>query len=311
MKPYVASPLAGHVIGVFPMIRALLLLSTLLTSLNSHAQLNVVATVSNMAMLASTVGGNQVRVTTLAPPDRDAHHLEVRPAMMVALRQADLLVAVGGELEIGWLPPAIQGARNPAINPGRPAHFEAAAQVQLIDPVPDADRSMGDVHAAGNPHVYMDPLRLAQVGLALADTLALLAPEHAEQFQHNARQFAEQIEQRLSGWQQQVEHSPGVLLFHADANYLTKRLNVPVLGYLEPMPGIPPTGKHLATLVNQLRHTSATLIMPTYQSPRAARFIERELGWPIHWLPTQVAIGADADAYMTLIDHWVSAMAPQ
>lgn len=118
--------------------------------------LEVVATTASMGMLARTVGGPQVRVTELAPPERDAHQLQARPSMIRALRDAQLLVAVGAELEIGWLPAAIAGAANPAIQPGRSGYFEAAAQVPLLETGQSADRAHGDVHAAGNPHVNLE-----------------------------------------------------------------------------------------------------------------------------------------------------------
>jgi zinc/manganese transport system substrate-binding protein len=288
--------------------RSLLILLLTIVSVQAHARLNVVATVSNMAMLASTVGGEQVKVTTLAPPDRDAHHLEVRPAMMVALRHADLLVAVGAELEIGWLPPAIQGAKNPRINPGQPAHFEAAAHVTLIDPVPDANRSMGDVHAHGNPHLYLDPVRMTTVARALAHTLSTLRPEFSSDFHQRAEAFAKQVEARLPAWQHTTAGAPGVLLFHADANYLARLFSVPVLGYLEPVPGIPPSGRHLANLTRALRDRQGVLIMPMYQPRRNARLVESELRWPVYQLPTQVPLDGSADDYLSLIDRWADAM---
>ncbi|MFN3714728.1 MAG: metal ABC transporter substrate-binding protein [Alcanivoracaceae bacterium] len=290
----------------------LILLLTIVSSqvqAQAQARLNVVATVSNMAMLASTVGGDQVQVTTLAPPDRDAHHLEVRPAMMVALRQADLVVAVGAELEIGWLPPAIQGAKNPRINPGQPAHFEAAVHVTLIDPVPDANRSMGDVHADGNPHVYLDPVRMTVIAHALADSLAALRPEFSDHFHQRAEAFAKQVEDRLPAWRHTTTAAPGVLLFHADANYLARLFSVPVHGYLEPVPGIPPSGRHLANLTRALRGQQGVLIMPMYQPRRNARLVESELGWPVYQLPTQVPLNGSADDYLALIDRWADAMA--
>jgi zinc/manganese transport system substrate-binding protein len=131
-------------------------------------------------------------VTVLAPPDRDAHYLEARPSMMAALRRADLVVAVGAELEVGWLPAALQGAHNPNIQVGRQGYFEGAAHTNLIQVGGAADRAMGDVHPAGNPHYYFDALKMAEVAEALAVRLGELAPEHAERFEANAAEFAEQ-----------------------------------------------------------------------------------------------------------------------
>ena len=134
----------------------------------AEAKLDIVATTSSMGFLARTVGGDQVKVTVLAPPDRDAHSLLAKPSMMVALRNADLLVAVGADLEIGWLPAALQSANNPKILPGTPGYFDGGAQLDLIEKGGGADRSKGDVHPLGNPHFYLDPQRMAQLASALA-----------------------------------------------------------------------------------------------------------------------------------------------
>jgi hypothetical protein len=138
--------------------------------------LNVVATTASMGMLAREVGGAAVKVDVLAAPDRDPHMLQAKPSMMRALRDADLVVAVGAELEMGWLPAAINGAANPRLLPGRDGYFEAAAQVPLLDAGQAADRAHGDVHPAGNPHVNLDPQRMAQIARALAERMSKLEP---------------------------------------------------------------------------------------------------------------------------------------
>lgn len=273
------------------------------------ARVEVVATTSAMGMLARTVGADAVRVTVLAPPDRDAHYLQARPSMMVALRRADLVVAVGAELEIGWLPPALQGAANPRIQPGRPGYFEAAAQVSLIEVGEVADRALGDVHPAGNPHVNMDPVRMAEVAQALAARLASLQPESAAAFHGKADAFARLVEKRLPQWRAQVAGAPGVVLFHKDANYLMRLLDVPVLGYIEPLPGIPPTAQHLQSLVSELRERRGVVLYINHQPAQGPQFIARNLEWPVRALPLDPSITADAEAYLGLIDDWVSAIA--
>lgn len=281
----------------------------LLSAGTAFARVEVVATTSAMGMLARTIGGDAVLVTVLAPPDRDAHYLQARPSMMVALRRADLVVAVGAELEIGWLPPALQGAANPRIHPGRPGYFEAAAQVSLIEVGEAADRALGDVHPAGNPHVNMDPVRMAEVARALAARLGSLHPEGAATFDANAAAFAHLVEERLPQWRARVAGAPGVVLFHKDAKYLMRLLEVPVLGYIEPLPGIPPTAPHLQSLVSDLRERRGVVLYIDHQSAQGPQFIARNLGWPVRALPLDPPIKADAEAYLGLIDDWVSAIA--
>lgn len=291
------------------MFRWLIATLTLLAAGAAHGQLNVVATTSNMGMLAETVGGEHVSVTVLAPPDRDVHYLEARPAMMAALRRADLLLAVGAELEVGWLPAAISGAGNRRVNPGRGGYFEAAAQVERIDEGRPADRALGDVHPAGNPHVYLDPERMARIARTLAERLAEMDAANAGRFRANADSFAEGVEERIDGWRERAAGAPGVVLFHADADYLMRLLEVPVHGYLEPVPGVPPTGAHLRELVRRLEGERGVIIRYPHQSERATRFLAERLDMAVHELKQGVEVGGSAEDYFDLIDRWVDAIA--
>ncbi len=280
-------------------LAALAAITTFGTAAASPVQ--VAATTTNMAMLAQEIGGPHVEVVTMAPPDRDVHYLEARPSMMAALRRADLVVSVGAELEEGWLPAALRGASNPAVMPGRPGYFEAVAHVDLIGHAAP-DRGQGDVHPAGNPHIYLDPVRTAQVAHALAGRLAELAPEHRETFQNNAARFEATVDKRLPRWQEMAASAPGVLLFHEDMDYLMERLGIPIHGYLEPLPGIPPTARHLRQLVRDLQDRQGATLFTDFQPAGGARFIQRELGWNYHALPTHVPVGGDADDYFDTID---------
>ena len=152
--------------------------------------------------------------------NRDAHMLQARPSMMRALRDASLLVAVGAELEIGWLPAATASAANAAILPGKPGYFEAAAQVPLLDAGQAADRAHGDVHSAGNPHVNLDPVRMASVAKALAERLAQLDAANAVGYRERALGFGAAVEAKLPGWKRKTADSGGAVLYHKDAAYL-------------------------------------------------------------------------------------------
>lgn len=273
------------------------------------AELKVVATTSSMGMLARTVGGEHVSVETLAPPDRDAHFLQAKPSMMKDLRRADLVVAVGAELEVGWLPLAIQRANNPRIQPGQNGYFEAAAQVVLNNSGGVADRSLGDVHPAGNPHVNLDPQRMGVIAQALAARLGELDGAHAEAYRRRADAFTAQVAERLPQWRAQVKNAPGVVLYHKDANYLMALLEVPILGYIEPVAGVPPTASYLQKLVGGLKGKSGVIIRSLFHSPQGADFLHRELGWPVAALPIDPALGKGSEAYLTLIEQWVTAIA--
>ncbi|WP_290652396.1 metal ABC transporter substrate-binding protein [Aquisalimonas sp.] len=284
------------------------LLSAALAVAPAAQALDIAATTSNMGMLAKHVGGEHVDVTTMAPPDRDAHFLEARPSMMAAIRGADLVVSVGAELEDGWLPAAIRGANNPGVRAGQSGYFEAAAQVELLGGGGPADRSRGDVHPAGNPHVYLDPIRMGEVAEALAGRLANKDAANAETYESNARAFAERAEEHVAQWRESVDGAPGVVLYHADATYLLERLGVPDLDYLEPVPGVPPTGSHLRSLIRDLEGQDGVIIRYPYQREDHAQFVAEQLGWEYYTLMNGVEIGGDADDYFALLEQWVEAL---
>lgn len=291
------------------MKKSLLAAALLAATVPAAAALNVVATTSSMGVLVKAVAGDAVKLTVLAPPDRDAHMLQARPSMMVALRNANLLVSVGAELEVGWLPAALQGASNGKILPGSPGYFEAAAQVPLIEGGTAPDRAQGDVHPMGNPHLYMDPPRMAQIAEALAGRLASLDTANAAKYQGGAATFRKAVEARLPVWKLKAAGAKGVLLFHKDVNYLMTLLGVPVLGYVEPLPGIPPTASHLKELTDRFKGQKGVILYTDYQPGQGPDFLARNLGWPKVRLPLEPAIGASAEEYLKLIDRWVDGVA--
>jgi zinc/manganese transport system substrate-binding protein len=271
--------------------------------------LDVVTTSSSGALLVREVAGGHANVTVLGPPDRDLHYLQARPSMMRALRSADLLVAVGADLEIGWLPVAIRQATNTSIQPGRHGYFEFAAHVELVDVGGVADRSLGDVHPFGNPHVHMDPVRVAALATALAKRFAELDPEHASHFEQHATEFIAAIEKKLPEWRRRAEGAPGAVLFHQDANYLFYRLDVPIHGFLEPVPGIPPTASHIKSLTDRLQGQAGVVIHTTFQPEQAPEALGRALEWPVSRLSLEPPLGSTGADYLAHIDQWVTAIA--
>jgi zinc/manganese transport system substrate-binding protein len=284
------------------------LIVILMSAASTHAAVDIVATTSSMGMLARTVGGQAVDVTVLAPPDRDAHYLLARPSMMVALRRADLLVAVGGDLEVAWLPAAIRGAGNSRIQPGGQGYFEGAAQVPLLDVGQPADRARGDVHPAGNPHFYMDPQRMAAIAASLAKRLALLDPANQSGYAARAAAFATAVAERVPKWKAAAKGAPGVVLYHRDVNYLSAFLDVPVLGYVEPVPGVPPAASHLRDLVQRLSGSRGVILYSSFQSSDGPEFLARNLGWKPVRMQLEVALDANGAAYLDHIDAWVGAL---
>ncbi|MBK6756787.1 MAG: zinc ABC transporter substrate-binding protein [Moraxellaceae bacterium] len=281
-----------------------------LFSTQALASINIVATTSSMGMLSRTIGGDLVKVTELAPPDRDAHTLQVRPSMLQALRQAQLVVSIGAELEQGWLPPAIESSSNPKILPNSMGYFEAAAQVPLIDvKVSAANRSQGDVHPLGNPHVQLDPVKMADIGLALAERLSKLDAANAAKYRQNAQQFKAAVEAKLPQWQKLSAVSSGVILYHKDANYLLTRFNVPLLAYVEPLAGIPPTASHILSLVQQFKGKKGVILHTVYQGNAGIAQLAQQLGWNHVSLPLEPVSNGNQQAYFAVIDQWLNAVA--
>ncbi len=271
--------------------------------------LNVVATAPSMGALVTEVAGERADLTVLAGPDRDLHALQVKPSMIHALRSADLVVAIGAELEVGWLPPAIERASNPEILPGRPGYFEAAAQVPLLDAGGAADRALGDVHPIGNPHVTMDPVRMAVVAEALAERLALLDPAGSAAYRAGAERFATQVEQHVARWQPRLQSAPGVVLYHRDAIYLLDRFGVPLLATIEPVPGVPASASHLRRLQSELSGRDGLIIYAPYQSAKPAQRLGSNLGWDAVRLSLEPPSGSDGSGYLRHLESWVDAIA--
>ncbi|WFE71122.1 metal ABC transporter substrate-binding protein [Halomonas sp. M1] len=281
---------------------------TLLISLPfpALATLNIVATTASLGMLANEVGGDQVSVTVLAAPDRDAHYLDARPSFMAALRRADVLLEVGAGLEEGWLPAAQRGAANPAVNSGRDTHFVSANILPLRRSITMDGPNVGHVHAEGNPHFNVDPLRMATLGEALARRLAQLDPEHAEDYRSRAdvlaRALRDEAKELAAGVAEQR-----IVVYHEDLDYLEEWLPVNVVGYLEPAPGIPPGARHLRELVDELQGTAGRVLYANFQPARGAEFLQRYLAWPASSVPLEPQTPT-LEGYLTLMRTWVDAL---
>ena len=287
----------------------LALLYSLVLASTQAAALDVVATSSSMGALVREVAGPRARLTVLAGPTRDLHALQAKPTMMRALRGADLVVAIGAELEVGWLPVAIRGAANPKILPGTNGYFEAAAQVPLLDMGGAANRALGDVHPMGNPHVNMDPVRMATVARALAERLALIESAGAGEYRRRAESFADEVDRRMKSWRGKTRGAPGVVLYHRDAIYLLERFGVPLLGTIEPIPGVPPTGRQISTLTSDLKGRNGIIIHTPYQSSKAPKSLASSLGWRVVQLSMEPRRGVDGDGYLSHIGRWVDTIA--
>src|SRR5438477_12410967 len=182
------------------MKKILLILSIVLCAFSAQAKINVVATLPDLGSLARDIGGDNVSVTVLAKPTEDPHFVDARPSFVVALRSADLLIDGGAELELGWLPPLLQNARNPKLDIGKPGRVQASQGIRLMNVPTNVTRAAGDVHALGNPHFAADPIIAKAIAQHIAQSLSAVDPAHAATYESNFKNFEGIINAKLQEW---------------------------------------------------------------------------------------------------------------
>jgi zinc/manganese transport system substrate-binding protein len=285
----------------------LLLTLALLTVSPVAAQpLQVVATTPSLGVLARAVGDDLVAVRVLAPADRDPHYLDARPSFMAQLRRADLLLEVGAGLEEGWLPAAVSGAANPGIQPNRPGRFRASDFVSVRTSITVEGPNLGHVHGEGNPHFNLDPLRMAELALALGERLGQLRPAHQQALRDRAERVATRLREHAAVLAARVEPVQAYVAYHEDMDYLREWLPVEGMGYLEPVPGVPPTARHLRALVDQLQGQEGRVLHAVYQPGRGGDFLRRHLGWPVYALFLEPPVDGGLEDYLGLMESWVA-----
>jgi zinc/manganese transport system substrate-binding protein len=290
------------------MRKQLLLALLALTAVPAWAALNVFVTVPEWGALAREIGGDKVNVFTATTALQDPHRIEARPSLLAQARRARLVVATGADLEVGWLPLVVRDSGNADIQPGRPGYFEAARFVTLLDVPAVLDRSQGDVHAAGNPHIQLDPRNLLKVGEALAARLGELDPPNAAAYQAAYQAFAGKWQAAIARWQLQAQPLRGlpVLAHHDSFVYLAYWLGFTVTGKLEPKPGIEPTSGQLSGLLARQQNAPARMVLRTaYQSDGPSLWIAGKAGIPAVVLPFTVGGTAAAGDLFGLFDDTV------
>jgi zinc/manganese transport system substrate-binding protein len=254
----------------------ILLLCALLAPLPSLAALNVFACTPEWGSLAKELGGDKANVYTATTALQDPHKIEARPSLIARARNADLVACTGAELEIGWLPLVQSQSGNPKIQTGKPGYFEAAAFATLIEKPQRVDRSMGDVHPAGNPHIHLDPGNIAKVAAALGERMGTLDPAERAYYAERTKAFLERWREATARWEKEAAPLKGfpLVVYHRDLSYLVRWLGMREAGSLEPKPGLPPSTAHLSELVAQLaRDPAKAVARSAYNDPRAAEWI--------------------------------------
>jgi zinc/manganese transport system substrate-binding protein len=265
-------------------------------SLHAHAALNVVACEPEWASLAKELGGDKLNVSAATTAMQDPHHIEARPSLIARVRNADLLVCTGMELEIGWLPVLIQQSGNAKLTPGSPANFEAGRFITPIEVPTRLDRADGDVHADGNPHIQLDPRNIARVATALSLRLQQLDAANAAAYAGHGEDFQQRWQQAQARWGAKAAPLKGmpVASQHKAFTYLYDWLALKEVAVLEPKPGVEPSVSHLQNVLASLKAQPARMVLyAAYQDGRPSEWLQKNAGIPAVKLPFTVG-GTDA-----------------
>ena len=272
------------------------------------AALNIFSCEPEWASLAQELGGDKVSVFSATTALQDPHRIEARPSLIARMRRADLVVCSGSELEVGWLPLLITQSGNGRVRPGTPGYLEASQQVARLEIPKVLDRSLGDIHPSGNPHVHLDPRNIAKIAAALSQRLAQLDAASAEAYRAREGAFQERWRAALQRWERDAAPLKGmpIVVYHRDMSYFIAWAGMREAGSLEPKPGLPPTPGHLAELLEHMKQAPAkAVVYEPYNDPSAARFLAERAGIPMVALPFTVGGSDKAKDLFGLFDDTI------
>src|SRR5436853_3991935 len=295
------------------MKKILLILSTILAcAFSLQAKLNVVATLADFGSLAREIGGDKIDIVVLAKATEDPHFVDARPSFVVSLRRTDVLIDGGAELEIGWLPPLLQNARNPKIEIGKPGRVQASQGIRLMNVPTNVTRAAGDVHALGNPHFMSDPIIAKAVAQHIAQSFSTLDAGNAAFFAASYKKFEAAINGKLQEWGAAMLPFKGrdVVAYHDSWVYFAHRFGLNIDIFLEPKPGIPPSPSHLVEVIQQMKAQKIkAIIVEPFHDRRIAEKVARATGAQVGEV-SQFPGGLPwTERYETLIHSLVSRLA--
>src|SRR5438093_9418113 len=291
----------------------LLLLAVVLFTATAQAKLNVVATLPDFGAIAEEVGGDKVKVSSIARGTEDQHFVDARPSYVRVLNQADVLIEGGAELEVGWLPPLVNGARNSKILSDAPGHLILSRGIRLLEvPTSPVDRSMGDVHPFGNPHFTLDPANGKIIANALAETFSRLDPANAAYFRANLQKFNERLDKKLAEWTRLLEPYRGskVVTYHKSFDYVLERFGLVLAGTIEPKPGIEPSPSYINGLIPRLKSAGVKLVLiEPFRPHKTPEYVAQAIGAKLLIVPEKVGGNEKVKDYFSLFDYDVAEIA--
>jgi len=288
---------------------AVLAVAAMLAGMPAAAQskLNVMTTTEDLASIAREVGGDRITVESIAKGYQDAHFVEAKPSFILKLQKADVLICVGRELEIGWLPPLIQQSRNAKIQVGAQGYLDASLGATILEiPNGNITRAMGDVHPLGNPHYWTDPENGKRIGKEIADKLSELRSGDSAFFQQQLTSFTTRLDAAEKRWLAQMAPYKGtkMVTYHRSFPNFAERFGLDIIGYVEPRPGIPPTPQHTLDLMNEMKRQNVKLVLvEPYFDMKTPMAIGRDTGAQVLVMPPSVGGTKDVPDYFKLFDY--------
>jgi len=271
------------------------------------AEIKVVATTEDLAALTREVGGDKVKVDALARGYQDPHFVEAKPSFILKLHSADLLVLVGRDLEIGWLPPLIQQSRNKNVQVGAAGYLDASLTVRILEiPTGQITRAMGDVHPLGNPHYWLDPENGRRVATAIRDKLSQMSPNDAAYFASRYDDFDKRLVEAEKGWDALMAPYKGlkIVTYHRSWPNFADRFGLEVVDYVEPRPGIPPSPSHTLELIATMKRLGIKIMLvEPYFDLKTPQSIARETGARVLVMPPSVGGEKEITDYFKLFDY--------
>lgn len=291
-------------------MKRLFIFTAIFVALSTSAfaqKLNVVTTTADLASLTSEVGGDRVEVASIARGYQDPHFVEPKPSFLLLLRKADLLEVVGLDLEIGWLPPLLDQSRNPKIRPGGSGYLDVSNGVEILDrPTGNVNRSMGDVHAMGNPHYWIDPANAVRIAIQISKRLTELQPKDAAYFAARLDNFKKRMNEANKRWTAMLAPYRGakIVTYHNSWPNFVRRYGLDVVGFIEPKPGVPPSPSHTFDLINLIKDqkVKAILVEP-YFDLKTPKSIAERTGANLLVMYPSVGARPELDDYFKLFDR--------
>lgn len=296
----------------FVFIGKILLLLFLPLEVQAEEKLNVLTSTMNLKSITESIGGGKIQLESITRGPQDPHFLSAKPSYMLKVRRANLLVFAGMDLEVGWLPGIVKGARNLKIRKGQAGYLDTSQFVEALSvPKGKVDRFFGDVHPFGNPHFLLDPLRAIQVSKGVSQRLSLLDPKNKSYYMENQKQFENSIKEKTKAWRKRIKDSgiTKVVTYHDSFEYFLDQFQLNLVGLVEEKSGIPPSAKHILKLVKKMKDSRCScILMSSFYNNKRVKKINDAIPVHIETVAIEVMALEKVENYALVIEGIVQAV---